>query len=487
MIAEVAVFGFTLKPVTYTYLVPEVYHAQTGQLVTVPFGKNSRRGVIVSVGRKAPVDIRLKEIKDFSATPVITREQIGLATFIAERYFISVAEALHLMLPRFPNPTSTNQKLTKAVTQELCLFPTLRQASAAAKTSEGIVFSHASQAKEFDDIWSKIASGEARRIFGPRSAIFAPFLNLKKISIFQTESDIYKEERRPYYRTFELGLALARLHSAQVRGVSFSPRVQDHYKLPHHIKKILPPVKAKTVNLRQMKILNPQLLSFLEDSRGKKTLVFLNRKSERGALSCRVCKVRSFVQDASVCPNCGSSDVKFELFNLSTLAKQVSASVSGEITFATQQIFFQDLGPFDAIALASADHYLNSANYLSTEKTFQMVTDILRLLKPGGSFLIQTAHPEEPAIKFALQGDYLSFYEDELKKRKEMGYPPFAELAKLIYSQKTKVPDIELGDLQVFGPFQNGKFPYLVVRGSSLAKLEGLVRPWKLDIDPLNL
>lgn len=487
MIAEVAVFGFTLKPVTYSYAIPDGQDVQPGQLVKVPFGKNLRQGVIVSVGRKPPPDLAIKEVMSIESNrPSISAAQLELAAWISKRYFISMAEALHLMLPRLPKtPTSSYQNINKGISQELCLFPTLRQAEAAAKANRGLVFSHSGSVAQFNDRWQQISRSGVKRIFGARSALFAPFNDLKKISIFQTESDLYKEERRPYYRSMDVAQALAKVHHASIRAVSYSPRVQDHFKIPHLVKKLPLSPQVSLVNLRQSKILSPELTLFLQANSGKRILVFLNRKSERGPLVCRVCKVRSYVADPSACPNCGSSDVKFQLLNLSTLSKELSGMPNLE--FSTQQIFFQDTPLFDAVVVASADTYLNHAGYLSTEKTYQMMSNLLRLLKPGGKILVQTAYPDDKAINYALKNNYQAFYQSELVKRREFGYPPFSEIAKLTYQKKEPIPDLRLKNLEIFGPFQNGLHQYLIVRGKDLAELSILVRPWKLDIDPLNL
>ncbi len=490
MIAEIAVFGFTVKPTTFSYLVPShLSGLKIGTIVEVPFGKNLRTGVVVGLSSKQP-DIKLKEIFGVkSDTPPVGHQQLKLARRMSDFYFISVAEALHLMLPRLPKHSNKiDQSIKQPIKQQLLLFPTLRQARTALQGQSGTLFSHALPTDQFDQSWEEIRTGKSGAIFGTRSALFAPFHDLSQITIFQPESDLYKDERRPYYRALKVATFLAETWKIKLLPVSFGPRVQDEYGWPHLIKKIDRDFSFEVVNLRESEIVSNQLVETLKRNDRKKILLFLNRKSERGPLACRNCKLRSFVLDPSVCPNCGSADVKFKLFNLSSIQKKINSLGATEALFATQKIFFEDPSEFDLVVILSADTYLSQANYDSSEKTFQMITQLIRLLKPGGKILVQTAHVGDRAVTGALKNDYASFYRAELAARKETNYPPFSSLAKITYSYSGPAPDLNLPeDLEIFGPFDGKKYPYWIVRGPDLSSLESLVRPWKIDRDPLRL
>src|SRR5690606_21604039 len=51
----------------------------------------------------------------------------------------------------------------------------------------------------------------------------------------------------------------------------------------------------------------------------------------------------------------------------------------------------------------------------------------------GGRVVLQTYYPEHYAIRAAAQHDYNEFYARELRYRKELGYPPFRRLMRLVY------------------------------------------------------
>ncbi len=353
MIAEVAVFGFTVKPTTFSYIIPtHLSDLKIGAIAEVPFGKSLRTGVVVAISSKQP-DIKLKEITQVkSDIPPVSPQQLKLARQMSDFYFISVAEALHLMLPRLPKYSNKiDQSIKQPIKQQLLLFPTLRQARSALQGQSGTLFSHALSPDQFDQSWEEIRMGKAGAIFGTRSALFAPFHDLSRITIFQPESDLYKDERRPYYRALKVATFLAETWKIKLLPVSFGPRIQDEYGWPHLIKKIDHDFSFEVVNLRESEIVSKQLAETIKRNDHKKILLFLNRKSERGPLACRNCKLRSFVLDPSVCPNCGSADVKFKLFNLAAIQKKINSLGATNAQFATQKIFFEEPSVFALVGI----------------------------------------------------------------------------------------------------------------------------------------
>ena len=46
--------------------------------------------------------------------------------------------------------------------------------------------------------------------------------------------------------------------------------------------------------------------------------------------------------------------------------------------------------------------------------------------------IVQTYNPDHYSLKSAVEGDFKSFYETEAKSRKALGYPPFAEMARIL-------------------------------------------------------
>jgi primosomal protein N' len=487
MTCEVAVFGFTLKPIPYSYIIPQGLNLQPGQVVEVPFGKRKRVGIVVSTYCKDLSIFDLKPLlKVLSSEPALTKIQLELARWISETYFISIAEALKLFLHRLPKAVSN---LNANQDQELIIFPTIDQVLNAHKMYSSVVYGPHLLTRDFDRAWQQIKSGEAGTIISTRSGVFAPFNRLKKITIFQTESDLYKNERRPYDRTFAIAERLAELSQARLRAISYSPRIQDHYHVPHEIKKATQHFNYQIVNLKKHPVINKTLLSALRKSDPSKTLIFLNRKTDRGSLVCRTCKEVSFTNDPSTCPNCGGANVKFKIINLDSFSKKIREQIEGDFTFSTQQIFFQNaaITRFKLIVVLSADTYLHQYSYNAKEKTFGMITNLIRILESKGSIIIQTSFGGDPSINLAVKNDYLNFYRQELRERRDANYPPFTKIAKLSYTgtEYQEKPNLS-AEIETLGPF--GEIhPHFIARGQNLKALQSLSRPWKLDIDPLSI
>ena len=86
------------------------------------------------------------------------------------------------------------------------------------------------------------------------------------------------------------------------------------------------------------------------------------------------------------------------------------------------------------VGVLLADLSLNEADYRSSERTFQLVTQAAgragRAERPGLA-LIQTYHPEHYSIQCAAAQDYPGFYKEEMAFRTLMNYPPAGIMASL--------------------------------------------------------
>ncbi|WOC31042.1 MULTISPECIES: replication restart helicase PriA [Caproicibacterium] len=83
------------------------------------------------------------------------------------------------------------------------------------------------------------------------------------------------------------------------------------------------------------------------------------------------------------------------------------------------------------VGVLSADQSLYSDDFRSTERTFDLLTQVIGRAGRGrfcGRAFLQTFTPENPVFALAARQDYPSFYEQELPLRKVMLYPPFSDL-----------------------------------------------------------
>jgi len=91
-------------------------------------------------------------------------------------------------------------------------------------------------------------------------------------------------------------------------------------------------------------------------------------------------------------------------------------------------------------AVISADIALNMPDFRSAERSLQLFTSLRE--GQGGvrcrEAYIQTYEPEHYVFDYVRNHDYRGFYEKEIELRKDLSYPPFGRLLRIIFSFKTK-------------------------------------------------
>jgi len=95
-----------------------------------------------------------------------------------------------------------------------------------------------------------------------------------------------------------------------------------------------------------------------------------------------------------------------------------------------------DLPLVTVVGVISADTALNLPDFRSSERTFQLLTQVAGRAGRGllgGRVVLQTYHPDHYAVVAAAAHDYAGFASQELAFRREQGYPPYRRLAKLVY------------------------------------------------------
>ena len=83
------------------------------------------------------------------------------------------------------------------------------------------------------------------------------------------------------------------------------------------------------------------------------------------------------------------------------------------------------------MGILMADHSLRFPDFRASERTFQLLTQASGRCGRGslpGRVVIQTFSPEHYSIQHAVHHDFIGFYEDEIRFREELGYPPFSRL-----------------------------------------------------------
>ncbi|HUZ86419.1 MAG TPA: primosomal protein N' [Candidatus Baltobacterales bacterium] len=114
--AEVAVEAARgLGRETYTYAVPEGVDVVPGHRVTVPFGRRTTYGFVVSLDTRDP-GVETKPIATAGADPLLLPYQVELARLVADHYWVPLIECLRAMLP--PRVRSTGSAGSQASSRQ---------------------------------------------------------------------------------------------------------------------------------------------------------------------------------------------------------------------------------------------------------------------------------------------------------------------------------------------------------------------------------
>ena len=234
-------------------------------------------------------------------------------------------------------------------------------------------------------------------------------------------------------------------------------------------------------------ILGDRLKEMMRERLQKKEqiMLFLNRRGYAGFVSCRACGyvVKCPHCDVSLsahrggklvchycgyempsvsrCPSCGSSYiggfragtqqiedlVKREFPEARVLRMDMDttrtkegheqilesfASEEADILIGTQMIVKgHDFPKVTLVGILAADMSLYADDYRSGERTFQLLTQAAGRAGRGnrpGEVVIQSYHPEHYSIQMAAKQNYEGFYEEEMRYRELMGYPPVSQL-----------------------------------------------------------
>ncbi|MBC7812859.1 MAG: primosomal protein N', partial [Burkholderiales bacterium] len=259
----------------------------------------------------------------------------------------------------------------------------------------------------------------------------------------------------------------------------------------------LPPVTLvdmrEELKARNTSIFSRELTAALGEtlSRGEQALLFLNRRGTNTFVFCRDCgyvvtcpncdtpltyhqfdgRLRCHLcghseYQPTVCPSCNSTRIKYFGAGTQQVEEALRASFpkarivrwdadtasrhtmhevilrrfadrDADIMVGTQMIAKGlDLPWVTLVGVVSADVGLALPDFRAGERTFQLLTQVAGRAGRGllgGRVVLQTYAPEHYAVQAASQHDYDGFYAREIAYRREIGYPPFRRMVRLLF------------------------------------------------------
>ena len=229
----------------------------------------------------------------------------------------------------------------------------------------------------------------------------------------------------------------------------------------------------------------PPLIEAIQDRLDKKeqVVLMLNRRGYSSFVMCRECGTVDtcpncdisltlhmdtknmnchycgFSKDIpQVCPNCKSRSIRYygtgtqkaydELAELFPQARILRMDVDTTRKKGSHQALLDQFGRGEAdillgtqmiakgldfpnvtlVGVLNADTALNLPDFRSSERTFQLLTQVAGRAgraEKAGQVLIQSYNPQHYAIRFAKDQDYEGFYAYEMGIRRQLGYPPY--------------------------------------------------------------
>jgi primosomal protein N' (replication factor Y) len=377
----------------------------------------------------------------------------------------------------------------------------------------------------------RIGSGAAPIVVGARSAVFAPIAPLGLICVDEEHDSSYKQEADPRYDARTVAAKRAAIEGAVAIFGTATPRPEswerlERLELGGRLAGPLPTVRVVDLRREAGYPLSAPLLAELGalEQNGGKAILLLNRRGVAPAVHCRTCGLTRRCPNCDValvlhadgrlhchhcslveamgeaCPACGSPELARIGAGTQRLEQELAEKVPGlerirldvdavrrpaELTAALRRFAETDRAVlvgtqmvakghhFAGVALAAvvdADTGLGMPDFRAEERTFQLVTQLAG--RSGrdapGRVIVQTFQPDSRPIVNAARHDVRRFLAEELERRRELGYPPFRHLVRVVADGR------EAGDaMQLLGEIGAGLEGADVVGPAPLLRLRG--------------
>ncbi len=295
--------------------------------------------------------------------------------------------------------------------------------------------------------------------------------------------------------------------------------------------KKMPPIEIVDMG-REVRLGNPSifsniLISELEKtiSNGNQAIIFINRRGFASFIQCRECGWVARCPDCDVslayhksegllkchycgnrfkvfseCPDCHSESIRYgsigtervvkdleELFpdvkilrmdNDVTRTKDAHMKIlqkfrnkEAQILVGTQMVAKgHDFPSVTLVGIIEPDISLYQNSYLSTEKTFALVTQVAGRAgraSEAGQVILQSFSPNHYVYKMASRYDYMAFYNKEINIREVTKFPPFSTIVRILFTSEDQA--LAIDQLKVYynkvieikQSFPEGAFIYL--------------------------
>jgi primosomal protein N' (replication factor Y) len=380
---------------------------------------------------------------------------------------------------------------------------------------------------------ARIVVGARSAVFAPVRGLGLVVVDEEHDASYKQDSDPRYDARTLAAKRAALEGAVAVFGSATPRPESWARL--ERLELGGRIAGSLPPVQVVDLRREAGYPLSAPLLRELRavDDRRGKAILLLNRRGVAPALHCRACgsTIRCPNCDVALvlhsagdrgelrchhcghaepspreCPVCGSAELarlgagtqklerelarelpELELIRLDadtaskpeqlTAALRRFSEAERAVLLGTQMVAKgHHFAAVELAAVVDADTALALPDFRAEERTFQLITQLAG--RSGrdapGRVIVQTFQPDARPIAYAARHDVVRFLAEEIDRRRELGYPPFRHLVRIVVSGPEPGPvQRALEELRENVPEAEllGPAPLLRLRGRHRAQL----------------
>ena len=203
--------------------------------------------------------------------------------------------------------------------------------------------------------------------------------------------------------------------------------------------------------------------------------VSLTYHRDEDCLKCHYCGAKYNM--LSACPECGSIKLSYagtgtqrivadlqKLYPTARILRMDNDTTSGkeghykilktfaekkaDILVGTQMIAKgHDFPAVTLVGILDADMSLHFSDYRSSERTFQLLTQVAGRsgrAEEKGKVVLQTFAPENEVLRYAVAYDYEGFYQNEISLRAAMAFPPFSKIVRVLVSGEDDKKTLEV-------------------------------------------
>jgi len=434
------------------------FKIKPGFLIKVPLRNKKINAIVLECNTVEQERLRLKKYADFEIKPIeklknpkqiLNKKQIELLIWLSEYYFAPIGQFARIFLSK-NLPTHKNNSL--------------------------------------------ILTPKTKRL------VFSPFKKLKSIIVEDADNDLYESwGKKPYYNAKNIAIQLTQIHNAKLILKTNLPSIETYYWAKQKKYKLeIQDTKHKIQNTNIIDMRKEMvggnfspISKKLEEkiTNSNKTILFIARRGTSTIVLCRECGYIAKCPSCDIpmvfhkdkpsrrlvchhcgkddiapvlCPNCKSIKIKYLGSGTQKIEEKIKNnwpnkrvlrmdSDISEKPIDQQKIIQEFNNSQDAIligsqmvlnkglkadltAVVSIDTVLNLPDFKTSERIFEIIGRIMNM--SNKEFLIQTYNPDNKIFNLAIENNFNTFYNEEIKDREKFDYPPFSEIIKLSYFHK---------------------------------------------------